>query len=358
MKAREKFVLSLAIITILSAVGMGCRKKEQGPNYWPQGINGKFVFQTENDNGLVWPDHRVWRKYYVMDANGISSIGSEPVVSYAPVKWSRDGKKMIIGGGGDTFYILNADGNGQIEVKGYNPIYSPDGTKIAFQHIIYVQDANIGDSICTVNLDGSGLKHLYYFDLRYRLSELIHEWSPDGKNIAFVTQKLNNKSYFIPDSLGFINENGITLLAGGDKPHWSTDGSQLYFYNANAIWSNTLSDYSIRKLADIPENTDTFLQWSPDNTRLVCSGYQEDKKIYIINLDGSGQVILSDVPGTAGYFCWSPDGAKFAYISGSRCFTIINSDGSGLVNFSIGEELINDLAAEQRGILGNYSNSP
>ena len=342
MKTKANNILLLLIITchtFLITLMIGCTKEVQEKNYWPKGLDGKFVFRTYNDNGLVWPDHHSWHNYYVMDGNGITQINGVRL-EYESISWSPDGTKLIAAY--IHFYILNADGTELKEIQGSNPIFSPDGKKIAFRKKIYNHSELIGDSICTVNLDGSGLSNLYYMDKYFDNLLTLTEWSPDGTKFAFHTN--NPNYYFYPDSVGFINADGFILLAKGSNPHWSLDGTQLYFYNANAMMSITISSHTIRKLADLPENTDGFYQWSPDYKKIVCSdGYKTGNNggnIYLINIESNETAKLANCSFYTGNFCWSSDGRTIAYISGPRDFKIINSDGSDKITFSVGQEVL------------------
>jgi Tol biopolymer transport system component len=71
------------------------------------------------------------------------------------------------GCGPSHVYIGNLDGTGvqrltQGGTNDWNPVFSPDGTKVAF-HIQSVHDSRKGDigyQIVTVNLDGTGRQNI------------------------------------------------------------------------------------------------------------------------------------------------------------------------------------------------------
>jgi Tol biopolymer transport system component len=336
-KANNSLLLIIIICHTFSITLMiGCTKEVQEKNYWPNGLEGKFVFSTLSNS----VDGRTWHNYYVMDGNGITQI-NDVFSEGLTFRWSPDGTKLIA-----TyplyFYILNAaTGTLLKKIEGRDPIVSPDGKKIAYRQVIYSSGVRIGDSICTVNPDGTGLLHLNFMDKYFYNLLTLTEWSPDGTKFAFHTNNPNN--YFYPDSVGFINADGFTILAKGANPRWSTDCTQLYFYHANAMMSIALSNHSIRKLADMPENTDHFYQWSPDNKKIVCSdGYKTGNtggNIYLINVESNETAKLANCSFYTGNFCWSSDGKTIAYISGPRDFKIINADGSDKIAFSIGQEV-------------------
>ncbi|MCX6285808.1 MAG: hypothetical protein NTY96_01665 [Bacteroidetes bacterium] len=229
---------------------------------------------------------------------------------------------------------MNGWGPDKREFEGSAPVFSPDSRKIAFLHEIYGKDGTLGDSLCFMNANGSGFVYLNFIPIgRY---PYLPEWSPDGANIAISTMKeLPDHSNIVADSVGYINEGGFHLLAKGSYPVWSHDGSQLLFHNANTIWSLTLSDRSIVKLADFHDST-YFFSWAPDRSRICYFRY---KDLYVMKMDGSAPVLVSrnfsDSPSS-----WSRDGSRIAYISGDRSFTVINADGSKAISFTVGPPVL------------------
>jgi Tol biopolymer transport system component len=74
--------------------------------------------------------------------------------------------------------------------------------------------------------------------------------------------------------------------------------------------------------------------WSPDGARIAFIVHEEDgAEIYVMNMDGSGQVNLTNHPAWDSNPTWSPDGSQIAFSTdrgdGDEIF-IMNSDGSNL----------------------------
>ncbi|MBT7915447.1 hypothetical protein HN588_16235, partial [Candidatus Bathyarchaeota archaeon] len=56
--------------------------------------------------------------------------------------------------------------------------------------------------------------------------------------------------------------------------------------------------------------------WSPDGTQIAFDGGDSFKSdIYLVNIDGTGIVRLTDHPEWDQYPAWSPDGTQIAFSS-------------------------------------------
>src|SRR5207237_9581064 len=94
---------------------------------------------------------------------------------------SRDGSKFGVFSslryGNGEVYLMNADGSGvtgltSTPLWSYEPVWSPDGSKIAFS----AYDGS-NDGIYVMNADGSGLRNL----TNKSAFTAVPQWSPDGR---------------------------------------------------------------------------------------------------------------------------------------------------------------------------------
>jgi len=105
-------------------------------------------------------------------------------------------------------------------------VFSPDGMQIAFQNKI---ESNT--EICLIKSDGSGLTNLTQNAAR----NYTPAWSPDGKQIAFASNRGDNYhgyNLFVMNADGgngrqiYSNKAGMSV-----SPAWSPDGREIVFTN-------------------------------------------------------------------------------------------------------------------------------
>jgi len=103
-------------------------------------------------------------------------------------------------------------------------------------------------------------------------------------------------------------------------PSASPDGKQLAFQSnrtgSNQIFIMDMDGNRLRQLGDFPLGAETPV-FSPDGKRIVFDVYvgEDNNDVFTINTDGSGLKQLTDSPGYDGHPHWSADGERIVFNS-------------------------------------------
>jgi TolB protein len=186
-------------------------------------------------------------------------------------------------------------------------------------------------------------------------------WSPDGRMIAFNSDRLGEMNLWVR-TLADGAERQLTRGAGGDyQPNWTPDGRRIAFFSARGgntdIWAVDVADGKLTRLTD-DRALDTNPFYSPDGKQIAFMSDRTGRsELWLMNADGSNQRRLASV-GTWGHFLrWTKDGRGIVFRSESaapvQVYRVSVSDGSltqlpdvlsgGHMSFSPDESLILDV---------------
>ena len=234
--------------------------------------------------------------------------------------------------------------------------WSPDGQRIAF---VSRQDGN--ENIYVMNTDGSSVTQLtsdpfqYYYILRDP-TDTDPAWSPDGKQIAFVSGR--SGSLLNPQALNIyvMDANGLNAvqLTGQGKnslpsfgyahPAWSPDGKQIAFGYGEAIYVMNADGTGPVKITDVYHfyPREISPSWSPDSQYITfMEEGASSSDIYIIRTDGSGRRQLTKNFIILAEPAWSPDGKKIMFAGRANscvdckpCFYVTDLTGNSPVKLT------------------------
>jgi Tol biopolymer transport system component len=224
---------------------------------------------------------------YLMNIDGSNVIRLDEGLPYGDV--SSDGSQIVYSNGENIYLDDVNDENSILLAAGIEPVWSPDGSQIAFNSS---RDGNI--EIYLMNADGSNQVNL----TNNSSLDGFSAWSPDGSQIAFLSNRDGNREIYVMNADG-SNQVNLTNHSDVDvSPSWSPDGSQIAFvsnrdgnheiYVMNADGSNQVNLTN-------NDSVDDSMVWSLDRTQIVFVSQRDgNSEIYIMNADGSNQVNLTN----------------------------------------------------------------
>ncbi len=172
------------------------------------------------------------------------------------------------------------------------PDWSPDGKQIAF---VSGRDAPTDVQIYVMNADGSNQRPLLPFVAADHLSP---RWSPDGKTVAFYTNRDNNFEVYVASATGDSVVNLSQNAADDMTPAWSPDGKQLAFSSDRDgtahLYIMNADGTDVRQLTR-GQFIDTRPDWSPDGARIVfMSNRLGPMGLWSVAVAGGEPVAISD----------------------------------------------------------------
>ena len=254
-------------------------------------------------------------------------------------QWSSDGTRIVFGG--PRIYVVESDGSRLQWVDGpenysdgiYSPSISPDGSRMAFVTYRYKTDGLHNWEIGTSALDGSDERRL----TKNEALDVNPVWSPDGTLIAFLSTRdsgyVGKFNLYVMQADGSDVRSVVPSVQSSSSPGlWSPDGSRLAFRGEGPIWGEgpiyvvSSNGLDLRKLGSAMGQP----AWSPDGQHLGYARVDPDGEdnlftLVIVSVDGSEKREIFSAPFSdsvrANWYSyvsditWSRDGSEIRFVA-------------------------------------------
>lgn len=278
--------------------------------------------------------------------------GWVPALGAAPVRAQGDGPssapdpvieaRIVFSSdrdGDSDIYVMDSDGSNAIQltsddVRNWGPQWSPDGREIAFVTEPSEQ-GGIYDSIALVKTDGEVVR-----TLSTRAHVLCLDWSPDGESLVYLgtlpSGEGDSELYFLnvddPSEGNRLTDNNVDESC----PDWSPDGSLILFASEedgqSELYTVTVDGDELTRLTESEAN-ETLPAWSPDGRQIAfVSNRSGGNELSVMDADGRNVRQITEGLGTASCPDWSPDGLHLSLTTeeGDTEIYTMDTDGSDL----------------------------
>lgn len=317
------------------------------------------IFQVGSDGGTV-------RKLTNADCRPASGASANCTTDLYPA-WSPDGRQIAFvryqegrGYQDATLDLMTPSENGVRTLRrtrsGFGPPeWSPTGDRILVAEFAIVTKLDV---VAASNGRTVTLPNVCDTSRCPQPQEYV--WSPDGREVAFLTQNDSSSALYVVGSTG----QGLRRISGSANccVEWLPAGAvppapasspaapaapatarprltegRVAFETGSDVWTIRSDGTRAERLTTTP-GFDGEPAWSPGGTRIAFASDrpgEPNTNIFLMNADGSDQRALTNVKDGIGDPTWSPDGRRIAFVCPSGAapggeICVMNANGGSV----------------------------
>jgi len=238
------------------------------------------------------------------DFDDLQQLTVSPGLDIDP-DWSPDGKNIAFASdreeeAGFQIYVMNADGSdqkrlGQVQPgENSHPSWSPDGSQIAFQS---KRDTNLNPQddnfdIYVMNSDGSDIRQL----TTHSADDSEPGWSPDGRRIAFLSERSGQDEIYLMDTDGSNPEQVTDLLVLKSGLSWSSDSRSVVFEGSGDLYVVNIETKDVSKLISDNSANEATPAWAQNDTSIVFSSDRtQNWELYMVDINDANEFTLQQI---------------------------------------------------------------
>lgn len=322
-KAWKATAVAAAMASAGLLLALTAMPREAGATF--SGENGRIAFASNRTAGEGVDNPTGDFEIFTMepDGTGLVQLTNNTAFDFAP-DWSANGRRIAFESDRDNFseiFVMRADGKKQTRITtnpdfsfDRSPTFSPDGKRIAFESNRAVGEGvdnpESDVEIFAQNLDGTGLEQLTHNGTRE--FDRQPDFSPDGKKIAFVSNRDQQPGVFTMNADGTSEgRRSCGPATVFESPGYAPNGGEIVFMSnedgPDEIHKMRRDGSGQRRLTDNGAPRDAGPVFSPNGRRIAFDTNRDGNgEIYKMRPDGKRERNLTNDPAADFAPDWQP----------------------------------------------------